>query len=176
MKLIVGLGNPGKEFEKTRHNLGFMFLDYLQEMYHFQMTTKKFDAYLAHMYQNNEKILLAKPQTYMNLSGESVRKIKDFYQIEPENILVVFDDLDIPFGEVRYKQNGSGGTHNGMKHIVQRLNTKNFPRLKIGIGGIKQEKQDLKDFVLQRFNKQQLEELKKIFEIGHEKLLNFLDN
>lgn len=176
MKLVVGLGNPGKEYENTRHNLGFMFLDYLEEKYNFKISTKKFNSLIAEIYINNQKVIFAKPQTYMNLSGQAVEKIKSFYKIENENIMVIFDDLDIPFGQIRYKQNGSGGTHNGVKNIVQMLNTKNFPRIKIGIGGIKHEKQDLKDFVLEKFNKEQLQELNSIFDIAYEKFVFFLDN
>ena len=175
MKLVVGLGNPGKEYENTRHNLGFMFLDYLIEKYNFKIETSKFNAKIGEIYINNEKIIFAKPQTFMNLSGNSVQKIKEFYKLDTEDILVIFDDLDIPFGEVRYKLNGSGGTHNGMKNIVQMLNSKNFPRLKIGIGGIKHEKQELINFVLEKFNKSQMEELNLIFDKAYEKFLLFLD-
>ena len=176
MKMIVGLGNPGKEYNDTRHNLGFMFLDYLEEKYNFKIATKKFNALVGEMFLNNEKIVFLKPQTYMNLSGQAVLKAKEFYKLDSKNIIVVFDDLDIPFGEVRYKQNGSGGTHNGMKNIVQMLNTKEFQRIKIGIGNIKHEKQNLKDFVLEKFNKSQKEEINDIFEKAYEKLLLFLDN
>jgi len=174
--MIVGLGNPGKEYENTRHNLGFMFLDYLEEKYNFKISVKKFNSLISEIYLNNEKIIFVKPQTYMNLSGQAVQRVKEFYKIESKDILVIFDDLDIPFGEVRYKQNGSGGTHNGMKNIVQMIGTKEFPRIKIGIGNIKHEKQDLKDFVLEKFNKSQKEEIDNIFEKAYEKLLLFLDN
>ena len=112
----------------------------------------------------------------MNLSGIAVQQAKEFYKIDSKDLIVIFDDLDIPFGEVKYKQNGSGGTHNGMKNIVQMINTKEFPRIKIGIGNIKHEKQDLKDFVLEKFNKSQKDELSDIFEKAYEKLLLFLDN
>ena len=176
MKMIVGLGNPGKEYENTRHNLGFMFLDYLEEKYNFKISTKKFNALIGEIFLNNEKIIFVKPQTYMNLSGQAVQKAKEFYKIDSKDIIVIFDDLDIPFGEVRYKQNGSGGTHNGMKNIVQMISTKEFPRIKIGIGNIKHEKQDLKDFVLEKFSKSQKEEIEDIFEKAYEKLLLFLDN
>lgn len=176
MKLVVGLGNPGKEFEFTRHNLGFMFLDYLQEIYHFDISSKKFEAMIGQIYINNEKIIFAKPQTYMNLSGNSVQKLLNFYKLEPKDLIVIFDDLDIPFGEVRYKQNGSGGTHNGMRNIVQMIGSKDFSRIKIGIGGIKHQNQDLKDFVLEKFNSSQREELKEIFKLAYEKFIIFLDN
>ena len=174
--MIVGLGNPGKEYVNTRHNLGFMFLDYLEEKYNFKIYTRKFNSLISEIYLNNEKVIFVKPQTYMNLSGQAVQKVMKFYKINSKDILVIFDDLDIPFGEVRYKQNGSGGTHNGMKNIVQMINTKEFPRIKIGIGNIKHEKQDLKDFVLEKFSKSQKDEINNIFEKAYEKLLLFLDN
>ena len=176
MKVVVGLGNPGKEYEKTRHNLGFMFLEYLEEKYNFNINTKKFNSLIAEIYINNEKVIFVKPQTYMNLSGEAVSKIKNFYKLDTKDILVVFDDLDIPFGQIRYKTSGSGGTHNGMKNIVLQLGTKDFPRLKIGIGGIKHEKQDLINFVLEKFSKEQLEELNDVFDEAFQKFLFFLDN
>ena len=153
-----------------------MFLDLLEEKYNFKINTKKFNALVGEIFLNNEKIIFIKPQTYMNLSGHTVQKAKEFYKIDSKDIVVVFDDLDIPFGEVKYKQNGSGGTHNGMKNIVQMIGTKEFPRIKIGIGNIKHEQQDLKDFVLEKFNKAQKDELDIVFEKAYEKLLLFLDN
>lgn len=178
MKLVVGLGNPGKEYEKTMHNLGFMFLKYLEEKYSFKIETNsnKFNALTGEIFINNEKVIFAKPQTYMNLSGQSVQSISNFYKIDTKDIIIIFDDFDIPFGEVRYKQNGSGGTHNGVKNIVQMLGSKDFPRIKIGIGGLKHEKQQLLDFVLQKFSKEQLDELNTIFDKAYEKLVLFLDN
>lgn len=176
MKLIVGLGNPGKEYENTKHNVGFLFLEYLEKKHNFKITTKKFNSLITEVYLNNNKIIIAKPQTYMNLSGQTVAKIREYYKIENKDIIVIFDDLDIPFGEIRYKEKGSGGTHNGMKNIVQCLNTKDFPRIKIGIGGIKPERQDLKDFVLSNFTSRQKEELETQFEKAYEKLLLFIDN
>lgn len=175
MKIVVGLGNPGKEYEKTRHNLGFMFLDYLTQKYNFKIETKKFDSYIGEIYLNNEKVVFVKPLTYMNLSGHAVRKVKDFYKVEDKDILICFDDLDIPFGEVRYKESGSGGSHNGMKNIVQMLDSKNMPRLRIGIGNIKHENQDLADFVLEKFNKEQLEKIETIFDKAYEKFNLFID-
>lgn len=175
MKIVVGLGNPGKEYEKTRHNMGYMFLDYLQEKYNFTINTKKFDSYIGEVYLNNEKVIFVKPLTYMNLSGNAVSKAKTFYKVEDKDILIVFDDLDIPFGEVKYKENGSGGSHNGMKNIVQMLNSKNMPRLRIGIGKLKNEKQDLADFVLERFTKEQMEQFADIFDKAYEKFKIFID-
>ncbi|MDD3303712.1 MAG: aminoacyl-tRNA hydrolase [Clostridia bacterium] len=178
MKLIVGLGNPGEEYAKTRHNMGFLFLEYLEERYGFKINDKikNTDSVVGQIYLNNEKVVFAKPLTYMNLSGNAVQRLKKWYDVEDKDIIVIFDDIDIPFGECRYKTTGSGGTHNGMKNIVQMLSTKDIARIKIGIGGLKHEKQDLADFVLQRFTTSQLKELETIFDEAFEKLQEFLDN
>ena len=177
MKIVIGLGNIGKEYENTRHNVAWMFLDYLQEKLDFKISekNKNLDAFVSQIYINNEKVVFAKPTTYMNLSGHAVQKLKNWYKVEDKDILVIFDDIDIPFGETRYKLNGSGGTHNGMKNVVQMLNTKDIARIKIGIGGIKHEKQDLVSFVLQKFTKEQITELNSVFDDAYEKLKIFLD-
>lgn len=175
MKIIVGLGNPGKEYEKTRHNVGWMFLDYFADKYNTEITKKNLDCKISEIKINGEKVILAKPLTYMNLSGNAVSKLKSWYKVEDSDILIVFDDIDINFGTIRYKESGSGGSHNGMKNIVQMLSTKNIPRIRIGIGGIKHEKQELKDFVLERFTNSQLNELDEIFKLVDNKLNeNFL--
>lgn len=178
MKIIVGLGNIGKEYEDTRHNVAWLFLSFLEEKLNFKIQdkNKNLDSIIAQIYLNNEKVIFAKPTTYMNLSGHAVQKLKKCYKVEDKDILVIFDDIDIPFGQTRYKLNGSGGTHNGMKNVVQMLNTKDIARIKIGIGGIKHEKQDLIHFVLEKFTKKQLEELQPVFEEAYEKLKIFLDN
>lgn len=175
MKIVVGLGNPGKEYEKTRHNCGFMFLEYLEDKYNFKISNKKFDALIAETNINGNRVVFVKPQTYMNLSGNSVSKVKNWYKVEDKDILIVFDDIDIPFGEYRYKESGSGGSHNGMKNVVSMLSSKNMPRLRIGIGNIKHEKQDIMNFVLEKFTKSQLEELNKVFEDATEKFEYFID-
>ncbi len=170
MKIIVGLGNPGKEYEKTRHNVGWMFLDYLSSKYGLKIDKKKHDSYITELNIGKEKIILAKPTTYMNLSGNAVLKLKRWYKVDDSDIIVIFDDIDIEFGSIRYKKSGSGGSHNGMKNIVQLLNTENIPRIRIGIGGIKNENQDLKDFVLEKFSKEQLNKLEEIFKLADSKL------
>lgn len=175
MKIIVGLGNPGKEYEKTRHNVGWLFLDYLQEEYSFEINKKALSSQIAEVNINGEKVVFAKPLTYMNLSGEAVQKLKQWYKVENKDILIVFDDIDIPFGGTRFKTKGSGGTHNGMKNIIQILASDDISRIKIGIGGIKYEKQDLVNFVLEKFTNAQLNELKYVFTDAKEKLLVFLD-
>lgn len=178
MKIIVGLGNVGKEYENTRHNVAWMFLEYLEEKLNFKITdkNKNLDCFVSQIYINNEKVIFAKPTTYMNLSGHALIKLKNWYKVENKDILVIFDDIDIPFGETRFKINGSGGTHNGMKNVVQMLNSKDIARIKIGIGGIKHEKQDLINFVLEKFTKNQISQLEPVFDEAYEKLMNFLDN
>lgn len=175
MKIVVGLGNPGKEYEKTKHNVGWLFLDYLSDIYNFKIEKNSLDSKICETKIGDEKVIFVKPQTYMNLSGNAVQKIKSWYKVDCSDIIIIFDDIDIPFGENRFKANGSGGTHNGMKNIVEMLNTKDIPRLKIGIGGIKHEKQDLADFVLERFSSNQLRDLELIFDDAHVKFKNFLD-
>ena len=173
--IVVGLGNPGKEYEKTTHHIGWMFLEFLQEKYQFTIQKKALDSMIGETVLFDQKIVFAKPLTYMNLSGNAVQKLKKWYKVEDKDIIIIFDDIDIPFGETRYKLNGSGGTHNGMKNIVQMLNSKNMPRIKIGLGGLKHEKQDLVSFVLQKFPKSELSKLENdIFPEAEEKLKIFL--
>ena len=175
MKIIVGLGNPGKEYDKTRHNIGWMFLDYFANKNNVDISKEKLDSKICEIKLNNEKIILAKPITYMNLSGNAVVKLKSWYKVEDEDIIIIYDDIDINFGTIRFREKGSGGSHNGMKNIVQMLNTKQIPRIRIGIGGLKHEKQDLKDFVLEKFRQNELNELNDIFGLVEEKLNDFLD-
>ena len=175
MKIIVGLGNPGKEYEKTKHNLGFLFLEYLENKYNFEIKKKAYDSLICETKYKDKKVVFVKPQTYMNLSGNAVQKVKNFYKVDSKDIIVIFDDIDIPFETIKYKTTGSGGTHNGVKNIVQCLNSKDFSRIKIGLGGLKHENQDLKDFVLQKFSKEQLEKLQRVFEKAEERLDEFLE-
>lgn len=176
MKLIVGLGNPGKEYDKTRHNVGWMFIDFLSEKYNIKVDKKKHDSFIFETIIKGEKVVLVKPLTYMNLSGIAVSKLEKWYKIESKDIMIIFDDIDIPFGSIRYKEKGSGGSHNGMKNIVEQLSTQDIPRIRIGIGGLKHPNQDLKDFVLERFSKDELDKLNDtIFKEAEEKLYeNFL--
>lgn len=163
MKIIVGLGNPGEKYSKTRHNVGWLFVDYLAKIYGVDVTKNNCDALTGETKINGEKIVFAKPTTFMNLSGNSVVKLKKWYKVEDKDILVAFDDIDIPFGTLRYREKGSGGSHNGMKNIVQMLSSQNTPRIRIGLGGLKHEKQDMADFVLQRFKKDELEKVDEVF-------------
>jgi peptidyl-tRNA hydrolase, PTH1 family len=154
MKLIVGLGNPGKEYALTRHNVGFMVVNALINELNLKVISK-YKGELALTSSNGEQIILFKPQTYMNASGEAVRLVSDFYKIAPKDILVIYDDLDLPVGKVRLREKGSAGGHNGMKSIIQHLNTQEFPRLRIGID--KNPMYQTVDYVLGRFSKQEEE-------------------
>lgn len=134
MYLIVGLGNPGKEYANTKHNIGFITIDYLEEKHNLKVNKIKHKALVGEGFISHEKVMLIKPQTYMNLSGQSVREAMDYYKIDIENLVVIYDDIDIPMGSLRIRKKGSAGTHNGMRSIIQQLGDDNFPRIRIGIG------------------------------------------
>ena len=154
MKLIVGLGNPGNKYEKTRHNIGFMFTDELVKKNNFNFTLdKKLQTKIASGIINNEKVYIIQPQTYMNLSGEAVRAVCKYYGIDVNDILVIYDDLDLPVGKVRIRPNGSSGGHRGMQNIIDMLQTKEIHRIRIGIDGCDKDK--VIDYVLGRFNKEE---------------------
>lgn len=134
MKLIVGLGNPGRKYAGTRHNVGFFVIDQLSDRWGIPVTKKKWRAFCGEGRVHGEKVVLLMPQTYMNLSGEAVRPALDFYGLTAEDLVVVYDDLDLPPGKIRLRLKGSAGGHNGMRSIVQHLGTDQFKRIRIGIG------------------------------------------
>ncbi|WP_141434182.1 aminoacyl-tRNA hydrolase [Bacillus sp. 03113] len=154
MKLIVGLGNPGKQYEKTRHNIGFEVVDALSENWRIPLNQGKFKGIIGMGLVNGEKVILLKPLTYMNLSGESIRAVIDYYDLEQEDLLVIYDDLDLPVGKIRLRQKGSAGGHNGIKSTIAHLGSQQFNRIRIGIDrpltGIK-----VPDYVLGRFTKEE---------------------
>lgn len=156
MYIIAGLGNPGKKYENTRHNIGFITLDYLAERHDIQINKIKHKALVGEGRISGQKVLLVKPQTYMNLSGESLREVMDYYKVDIEDMIVIYDDIDLPAGTVRIRKKGSAGTHNGMRSIVQHLG-QDFPRIRMGIGN--ERKGDLADFVLGGFSKEDREVL-----------------
>ena len=174
MKIVVGLGNPGKEYSNTKHNIGFLFIEYLEKKYKFEVKKKAFDSLICETTFEDEKVVFAKPQTYMNLSGIAVQKLKNWYKVDNKDILIIYDDIDIPFGTIRYKVNSSAGSHNGMKNIIECLSSQDVPRIRVGIGGLKHENDDLKDFVLSRFSKEQLEKLDEIFSQVEDRLREFI--
>lgn len=145
MFIIVGLGNPGKKYENTRHNMGFQVIDLLSSEYGINVDKLKFKALVGEGRIADQKVILVKPQTYMNLSGESVREIMSFYKEPIENLIVVYDDIDLEVGTFRIRAKGSAGTHNGMRSVIYQLQNDNFPRIRVGIG--KPANGDLINFV-----------------------------
>lgn len=133
MKMIVGLGNPGKKYEQTKHNVGFMTVDRLAKRFNATFKKNSFEAEVADFFVNGEKILLVKPQTSMNESGRAVGPLMTYFGVYPEELVVIYDDLDLALGKIRLRQKGSAGGHNGMKSIISHLNTQEFDRIKIGI-------------------------------------------
>ena len=154
MYVIVGLGNPGKNYVETRHNVGFKVIDLLAERNNIQINRIKFKSVYGDGLIGDKKVILLKPQTYMNNSGIAVREIVDFYKIPVEDIIVIVDDIDIGFADLRIRPKGSAGSHNGMKSIIYHIQDDKFPRVKIGIGK-KHPNQDLADFVLGRFTEEE---------------------
>lgn len=153
MFLIVGLGNPTKQYEGTRHNVGFDIIDAIANKYNISVTEREKRAYCGRGLIEGQKVILVKPQTYMNLSGESVRGLVDYYKIEEETeLLVIFDDVSLDMGQLRIRKKGSAGGHNGMKSIIQHLGTQVFQRIKVGVGE-KPKDYDLADYVLGHFTK-----------------------
>ena len=150
MYLIAGLGNPTKEYDKTRHNAGFSVIDVLADRYRIDVSEKKHKALCGRGVIEGQKVLLLKPQTFMNLSGESIRAAADYYKIAPEEMIVIYDDISLEPGQLRIRLKGSAGGHNGIKNIIANLGTQDFPRIKVGIGA-KPPRMDLADYVLSRF-------------------------
>ena len=162
MKLVVGLGNKGREYENTRHNMGFMLIDrYLQYKNITDKFKEKFNAIYIETTINNEKVIFIKPMTYMNNSGIAVRAFLDFYKLNSEDVLVISDDLDLDLGKFRLRRNGSSGGHNGLKSIISHLGTDNFKRLRIGISN---DKDDVINYVLSKFSKKELNDIDTMFD------------
>lgn len=163
MYIIVGLGNPGTQYAHTRHNAGFEAIDRLADEYRISIDNKKFQALCGSGYIEGQKVLLVKPQTYMNLSGESVRAACDFFKIDPEEeLIVLYDDISLAPGQLRIRKKGSAGGHNGIKNIIQHLGTQVFQRVKIGVGE-KPKEYDLADYVLGHFSKEEWTEMEDAF-------------
>jgi len=163
MILIAGLGNPENKYDNTRHNVGFEVIDRISEMYHIPVITKKHRALIGQGIISGMKMILAKPQTYMNLSGESIRQIAEYYNIPAENILVVSDDVNLDLGALRIRPSGSAGGHNGLKNIILQLATDGFKRLRVGVGK-QPEEMGLIDFVLSHFSAAEKKEMEEAYE------------
>lgn len=154
MYVIVGLGNPGERYTQTKHNIGFITIDYLAEQHNIKVNKIKHKAVIGEGTIGGEKILLVKPSTFMNLSGQSVMEIMNFYKVPIENLIVIYDDIDLPVGKVRIRQSGSSGTHNGMRNIIYLLNNQGYPRIRIGVGK-QPDYMDLGDYVMTKFNEEE---------------------
>ena len=154
MKLIVGLGNPTREYQATRHNIGFDAITRMCDDYRIRLDSKEHKAVCGKGYIGGEKVILAQPQTYMNLSGESVRELADYYKLTNEDVIVICDDINLDVGQLRVRRKGSAGGHNGIKNIIAQLGTEEFMRIRVGVGA-KPEKWDLADYVLGRFPKEE---------------------
>ena len=161
--LVVGLGNPGKEYEATRHNAGFMMLDHLAEHWGATVNRARFKAMTGEATVGGVRVVLIKPQTFMNLSGEAVREAADFYHIEPQNIIVIYDDVNLDVSRLRVRGKGSDGGHNGIKSIIHHLGSDAFPRVRIGVGKKPHPSFDLADWVLSAFSKEDREGLLAVF-------------
>lgn len=163
MKIIVGLGNPDAKYNGTRHNIGFSAIVGISDATGIKVNEKKHKAIIGKGMLGGEKVILAMPQTYMNLSGESVREIMDYYKCDPDDVLVIYDDIALDVGKLRIREKGSAGGHNGIKNIIQHLGTDAFPRIRIGVGE-KPAKMDLADYVLGRFDKDELPVMREAIE------------
>lgn len=166
MKLIVGLGNPGAQYERTRHNAGFRALRAFHTLHatEFDGWKNKFNAEVSEGRIGSEKVALMLPQTYMNLSGDAVALAVGFWKLSPADVIVVYDELDIPLGNLRLRTGGSAGGHNGIKNIIERLGTQEVPRIRIGIGTERAKTVPAEDFVLEKFSKDEEPELEKAIE------------
>ena len=168
--IIAGLGNPGVSYEQTRHNAGFLALDAIEKKFAPTSPEHKFNAVCRRAVIGGKSCLLMRPQTFMNKSGEAVSDAMDFYDIPPENIIVIYDDISLDVGTMRIRRKGSAGGHNGIKSIIELCGTQDFPRIKIGIGGKPHPDYDLADWVLSRFSEEDMKTLAEVFEKSAEAL------
>lgn len=173
MYLVVGLGNPGREYENTRHNVGFEVIDYMSQKYNFEVSKIKFKGLLGEYNLDGEKVLFLKPSTFMNLSGESLREAASFYKIPPENIIVVYDDIAIDVGRIRIRPSGSDGGHNGMKSIIYQLASDKFPRVRIGVGS---PRGNLANYVLGRFSGEERGLIEETLKAASEAVVEIIKN
>ncbi|MBQ8206276.1 MAG: aminoacyl-tRNA hydrolase [Bacilli bacterium] len=162
MKLIVGLGNPGVKYAKTRHNIGFMFIDMYAKMKKCDEYKEKFNGAYTTFMVDGEKIILLKPLTFMNLSGNAIKAYVDYFNIEHKDVLIIYDDKDLPFANLRLREKGNPGSHNGMKNITQMLQGNDYPRIRVGIG-TPTNGMDMIDFVLSKFNEEEIKVLNDSF-------------
>lgn len=174
MFLIAGLGNPGTEYAATRHNIGFDMVTYLGDQYHIPLRSRENKAIVGKGVIGGQKVMLAQPQTFMNLSGESIRALLDYYKTDREKLIIIYDDISLPVGQVRVRPKGSAGGHNGIKNIIQHLGTEEFARIRIGVGA-KPEGADLVKHVLGRFSREEEDMIRDVFALAEEALLAMLN-
>jgi len=175
MYLIVGLGNPEEKYSNTRHNMGFDVINELSKECDIKVSKSKFDAFYGMGEINGKKVILVKPQTYMNLSGESIIKFKKFYKISNKNIIVIYDDIDLKLGDIRLKAKGSSGSHNGMKSVIENLNTEEFIRIRVGIGS-PENKEDMINYVIGQIPKRERGILDQSIEKAKNSVIEILEN
>ncbi len=175
MKLVVGLGNPGEMYSKTRHNLGFLALDHLAKRHKVTIEIKKKKSLIGKMRYNDKKVIMLKPQTFTNLSGEAVLYMASFLRIQPQDIIVVCDDANLPFGEVSVKRYGSSGGHNGVKSLIKFLKADDFPRVRIGIGRPQHENMSMESHVLGSFTKDDIKKLHPVLDSACDMIEQILD-
>ncbi len=174
MYLIVGLGNPGTEYAATRHNIGFDMVTYLSDQYNIPLRSRENKAIVGKGMIGGQKVMLAQPQTFMNLSGESVRAMLDYYKLDVDELIIIYDDISLPVGQIRVRPKGSAGGHNGIKSIIQHLRTEEFARIRIGAGA-KPEGGDLVKHVLGRFSREEDAMIRDVFSLAEEALLAMLE-
>lgn len=175
MYLVIGLGNPEEDYHNTRHNMGFNVINKIANQYKIEVTKNKFKGLYGNGVIEGKKVLLLKPQTYMNLSGESIKQMMQFYKIEKERIVVIYDDIDIKPGIIKIRKAGGAGTHNGMKSVIQELNTQDFKRVRVGIG-MPKEKENLIEYVIGAIPKEEKEQLDKATDIAKEAVIEIIKN
>lgn len=175
MYLIVGLGNPEKDYSNTRHNMGFNVVNQLARQYNIEINKNKFHGLYGNGMIEKEKVILLKPQTFMNLSGKSIREIIEYYKIEMEQLIVIYDDIDIEAGEIKIRKAGGAGTHNGMKSVVQELNSQAFKRIRVGIGK-PERKEDLMQYVIGAIPEQEKERLDEGVHFAKEAIIEIIKN
>ncbi len=175
MYLIVGLGNPEPEYSKTRHNMGFDVINKLSKKYNIDIDKKGFNAQYGTGIIEEKKVILVKPQTYMNLSGDAISEIMQFYKINPNDIIIIYDDIDTKIGNIRIRKKGSAGGHNGIKSIISKINTEEFPRVRIGTG-IPDDKSKMIDYVINKVSDKEYEELEVGIQKAEEAIYEILKN
>lgn len=173
MYLVAGLGNPGREYEGTRHNAGFEVVEYMADKLDFDISKIKFKGLVGETIISGEKCLFLKPSTFMNLSGESVREAVDFYKIPLENVIIIYDDVSLDIGRLRIRPSGSDGGHNGMKSIIYQLNSNSFPRVRVGIGAPRGE---MVSHVIGRFSKDEKQLINEVIEIASDAVIEIIKN